>query len=366
MVQGLYLATAGMLNWSLALAALDAAIGSVVSQLVVLDKANGHLVLSEQPDHTPGVAVLDYIREYHRIDPHTAYMAKRPVAEPLYTAAIFPPPSMNEHPFYRDFWIPYNVQSLLGAKIAEDERHVAIIGLMRYFEFPAHSLAEVALAGRYFAHLANAFRIAKHLQRLQFTSVVGHTLMASSPRPMILIDRDRSILAANAAARAFLADGATLFASNEVLACRDADSQRVLLRVLERLSSSAQSNAATRRTAVRIKSSTRGDVLCSVWDMRPETSMGAFGPQPAALLTVALPRTAGEADPMLIGSMFELTPAEVRLANALMRGEGMARIAAVHRVSITTVRAQLKAIFAKTNTHRQAELVELLMRVTAL
>ena len=94
--------------------------------------------------------------------------------------------------------------------------------------------------------------------------------------------------------------------------------------------------------------------------------MGAFGPQPAALLTVALPRTAGEADPMLIGSMFELTPAEVRLANALMRGEGMARIAAVHRVSITTVRAQLKAIFAKTNTHRQAELVELLMRVTAL
>ena len=105
--------------------------------------------------------------------------------------------------------------------------------------------------------------------------------------------------------------------------------------------------------AVRIKSRTRGDALCSVWDMRPETSMEAFAAQPAALLTVALPRMAGDADPMLIGSMFDLTPAEVRLANALMKGEGMARIAAVRRVSITTVRAQLKAIFAKTNTHRR-------------
>jgi DNA-binding CsgD family transcriptional regulator len=365
-VHDLYQAAAGMLHWNVALARLDAVIGAVVSQLVVLDKTNGHLVLSEQPDHTPVVAVLDYIREYHRIDPHTAYMAKRPVGETLHTAAVFPLPSMNEHPFYRDFWLPYNVQSLLGAKIAEDDRHVAMIGLMRYFDAPAHSPAEVALAGRYFGHLSNAFRIAKHLQRLQVTAVVGHTLMASSPRPMILIDRNRVILAANVAAREFIAKGTTLFANNEVLACRNPESQRALLRALERVGSRLQQDAATKRAAVRINSTVGVDVLCSVWDMRPETSMGAFGPQPAALLTVALPRTDAEVDPTLLGSMFELTPAEVRLANAIMKGEDMARIATAQRVSITTVRTQLKSIFSKTHTHRQAELVELLMRVTAL
>lgn len=40
-VQGLYQAAAGMLPWNAALERLDAAVGSVVSQLVVFDKTNG-------------------------------------------------------------------------------------------------------------------------------------------------------------------------------------------------------------------------------------------------------------------------------------------------------------------------------------
>jgi DNA-binding CsgD family transcriptional regulator len=365
-VQDLYQAAAGMVHWNAALLRLDAAIGSVVSQLVVVDKTNGRLVLSEQPDHTPIAAVLDYVREYHRIDPHTAYIATRPVAETVHTADVFPAPSMDEHPFYREFWFPYNVQSLLGAKIAEDDHHVAMIGLMRYFDAPVHTSSEVALAGRYFTHLSNAFRIAKHLQKLQFTAIVGHNLMASSARPMILIGGDLSILAANTAARDLIRQGTTFVSVNELLACRHQASQRALLGALEKIGGGACSGPGTRRTAVRIKSLAGVDALCSVWDMRPETSMGAFGSQPAALLTVALPQTAGEVDPILIGSMFDLTPAEVRLAERLMKGDDMTCIAAAHRVSLATLRTQLRSVFSKTDTHRQAELVALLMRVTTL
>lgn len=100
--------------------------------------------------------------------------------------------------------------------------------------------------------------------------------------------------------------------------------------------------------------------------MRPEASLGAFGPQPAALITVALPRTGAEFDLTLIGSMFDLTPAEARLAGAIMKGESMTQIAAAQLVSIATVRTQLLSIFAKTSTHRQPQLIELLLRVTAL
>jgi DNA-binding CsgD family transcriptional regulator len=365
-VQDLYQAAAGMVHWNAALLRLDAAIGSVVSQLVVVDKTNGRLVLSEQPDHTPIAAVLDYVREYHRIDPHTAYIATRPVAETVHTADVFPAPSMDEHPFYREFWFPYNVQSLLGAKIAEDDHHVAMIGLMRYFDAPVHTSSQVALAGRYFTHLSNAFRIAKHLQKLQFTAIVGHNLMASSARPMILIGGDLSILAANTAATDLIRQGTTFVSVNELLACRHQASQRALLGALEKIGGGACSGPGTRRTAVRIKSLAGVDALCSVWDMRPETSMGAFGSQPAALLTVALPQTAGEVDPILIGSMFDLTPAEVRLAERLMKGDDMTCIAAAHRVSLATLRTQLRSVFSKTDTHRQAELVALLMRVTTL
>ena len=73
-VQGLYEAAAGTVPWKTALDALDAAIGGVIgSQVVVVDKTSGQLLLSEQPDHTPPDAVLEYIREYHRHDPHVPY-----------------------------------------------------------------------------------------------------------------------------------------------------------------------------------------------------------------------------------------------------------------------------------------------------
>ena len=56
-----------------------------------------------------------------------------------------------------------------------------------------------------------------------------------------------------------------------------------------------------------------------------------------------------------------LTQAEARLAVALCEGLSVEEAAARFGVSLATVRAQLKAVFAKTGTRRQAELVGRLM-----
>jgi len=59
---------------------------------------------------------------------------------------------------------------------------------------------------------------------------------------------------------------------------------------------------------------------------------------------------------------FGLTPAESRLAVALAAGEGLKRAADSLGVSYETARAQLKSVFDKTDTRRQAELAALLGR----
>jgi DNA-binding CsgD family transcriptional regulator len=63
---------------------------------------------------------------------------------------------------------------------------------------------------------------------------------------------------------------------------------------------------------------------------------------------------------------FGLTGAEAQIAARLAFGESLRRIADDHKVSIVTTRAQLKAVFAKTGTHRQAELVALVNRLAPL
>jgi DNA-binding CsgD family transcriptional regulator len=57
-----------------------------------------------------------------------------------------------------------------------------------------------------------------------------------------------------------------------------------------------------------------------------------------------------------------LTPAEGRVAALIAQGIAPERAAERLGVSRETVRNQLRAVFAKTGTHRQSELVALLAR----
>jgi DNA-binding CsgD family transcriptional regulator len=64
--------------------------------------------------------------------------------------------------------------------------------------------------------------------------------------------------------------------------------------------------------------------------------------------------------------LFGLTRAEARLAIALLDGRSLSETAEIHGVSLETVRSQIKSIFQKTGTKRQAELVRILARVGSL
>lgn len=59
---------------------------------------------------------------------------------------------------------------------------------------------------------------------------------------------------------------------------------------------------------------------------------------------------------------FALTPAELRLAAHLVHGGTLATFAKARALSRNTVRNQLQAIYCKTGTHRQAELVGILLK----
>jgi DNA-binding CsgD family transcriptional regulator len=61
-----------------------------------------------------------------------------------------------------------------------------------------------------------------------------------------------------------------------------------------------------------------------------------------------------------LAALFDLTPAETRVAGCLIEGQSIALIADQSGRSPETVRSQIKSIFRKTGTERQSELVALL------
>ena len=68
----------------------------------------------------------------------------------------------------------------------------------------------------------------------------------------------------------------------------------------------------------------------------------------------------------VLGELFELTPAQARVAWHIACGDTTTEIAELLDVSITTVKTHLRELFAKTNTGRQADLARLFNRMLML
>jgi DNA-binding CsgD family transcriptional regulator len=64
--------------------------------------------------------------------------------------------------------------------------------------------------------------------------------------------------------------------------------------------------------------------------------------------------------PSLLQALFDLTPAEARIASQITEGKSIEQISLATGLSQNTVRTHLKSVFQKTGVERQAELVSLL------
>jgi DNA-binding CsgD family transcriptional regulator len=86
----------------------------------------------------------------------------------------------------------------------------------------------------------------------------------------------------------------------------------------------------------------------------------------ACLVVVTAAETERLPSSRVVQGLFDLTPAEARVARDIARGLGVPEAAVQAGVTEGTIRSQLKAVFAKTGTSRQAELAALLNGISPL
>ena len=105
----------------------------------------------------------------------------------------------------------------------------------------------------------------------------------------------------------------------------------------------------------------------SIFPLRRDHVVRGLGSKAEAVLFVDDPNDTGSPAPMdLYSRAFQLTPAEARLAVHLASGASLTEAADEFGVTHNTVRAQLRSIFDKTDTHRQGELVRLMQTSQSL
>jgi DNA-binding CsgD family transcriptional regulator len=80
-----------------------------------------------------------------------------------------------------------------------------------------------------------------------------------------------------------------------------------------------------------------------------------------ALVLIIDPEDEPQPAAALLRRLYGLTETEARVALHVMYGEDLKQVSEELSISWTTVRTHLQHVFDKTDTHRQAELVRLLL-----
>jgi DNA-binding CsgD family transcriptional regulator len=264
---------------------------------------------------------------------------------------FFTPEELEHEPIYRDVWRPQGVGWGMATAIPIPTGEKATFVLSRRTELGPFDRSSADRLDELRPHLARSVLIAARLQ-LERARIAGEALAALGV-PALVIDETGAVLAANS-----LIESLTEF---------------IVWRAFGRVSLKDAAAEQLLRDAIGMVDSekARGVRSFPVRDPKAQTTMVAhlipirlsardIFVRCAAVLALT-PVTAPQAPPVeLVQTLFDLTPAEARVARSLASGRTVEDIAADGGVSLNTVRTQIRGVLVKTGCGRQAEVVALL------
>lgn len=178
----------------------------------------------------------------------------------------------------------------------------------------------------------------------------------------MMLDRNKAPVGMNERATRFFGSG-LLTAAGRLAAC-DRSSDILLQTILDQSLKYGESHTDWRRDAVPLKRDDRRPLIVRVVPVEGEAQAQLDGA--AIILVIIDPEDCPKPSYKLLKQVFDLTRAEARVATDMVCDSTADDIAAATSVSVGTVRTQIKSVFAKTQTHRQAELVGLLTRLALI
>ena len=213
---------------------------------------------------------------------------------------------------------------------------------------------------RLLPHLQRALRMWEQLGYASLLTGASVEVLARCPAAALVVTADARLLYANSKAIDMLEEGSAIRSrQGRISANRDTDAAQLLALIRAASDATAGSNPQEGVMLAHRPSGAAVSLLVAPFSVSIPGHAWA-----GAIVFIRDPaKTVLERG--TLQTLFGLTPTESRIAAAMARGRSVEAIAANQHASLQTVRKQVKAIFAKTGTHRQAECVAMLLSSVA-
>jgi DNA-binding CsgD family transcriptional regulator len=330
----------------------------VLDRLAQLAEAQGTLLFAAAPGQ-PRWICSDQIRAamqvwaegpYYADNPRGRHLVPTREARFLTDLDAFTPEEIEREPFYTEYLRSHGLGWCVGTAIHSPSGDTLVFSIEK-----AHAKGPVppevaAQLNPLRPHLARAALLSARigLERARAT-VEGLNLIGL---PAVVLADQRKVLAANQALLAYAPDIRIAAGDRIEFANPNAHALFVAACAGRTLKVGAGASVPVPRSL------TRPPFVAHVVPMRGH-GRDVFSGAELLLYLTPVVQQAGP-PPEILQALFDLSPAEARVAAMIAKGHSVKAIAEQLSVQPNTIRVQLKAVFSKTGTGRQPELVSLL------
>jgi DNA-binding CsgD family transcriptional regulator len=267
---------------------------------------------------------------------------------------VFKLDELDQEPLYREFWRPQGFGWLVGTFIPIPTGENVCFGINRLLTRGPVEHTVVQKLDELRPHLARSALMSARLQ-LERARVASETLAAVGLPAMVLNEQGK-VLAANSLIEALSAY--VQWRAQDRVSLKDRAANKLLHDAIIAIDVPV---GAVRSFPVR---DADADAMMVAHLIPIRLSARDIFVRCAAAL-VLTPVTMPQAPPVeLVQSLFDLTPAEARVARSLASGKTVTDIATDGGVSRNTILTQLRGVMEKTGCNRQTDVVALLTTIS--
>jgi DNA-binding CsgD family transcriptional regulator/PAS domain-containing protein len=354
LVAGIYAAATAPDQWESAIRDIHCSLGGTGASLL----RGGGAVWSFHQSTISSDALDSYAQYYYRLDYVLAALQDGPVGAVRTGAEVVVPNRNGE--FHARWMRPNELEDGLFVRLADGPQATCFILCTSdpsgSFDDPERVRAMSGLV----VHLQQALRTQKRLTALATDNWALAGALEAVRHGIVITGRKGLVLDLNSAAEAILRAEDGLIHRHGAISAVATRTDQELRRALRYALGDDSSDVPGGHSFTCPRPSGKRPYVLHVVPLS-RTSYDETPTDPAALVLICDPEHDNESATALLRRLFGLTSAEAEVAVYISRGMTLKQIADELSVCYQTVRTHLQHVFDKTDTHRQGELVRLLL-----
>lgn len=309
---------------------------------------------------TPKEFLDEYFETYQHISPMRSAIASIKPGERFNRQDLIDDTTFRDLPIYQEFYKKGGIFHLeYRVFLAHEDSHAGI-SFARPEGQPNFSENELRAMTYLMPHLARAFKLHFNLLDVHRQNRVISEAFDHIPQGVIVVDRDRKLVFANARGSELLSDGNGLKVDGKGAVNTSAGNKRFerLIADINNRDAIAPDKFGGVATVERSDGMRPLELLISPFDH--EDFRGGSS-ESLAIIYVTDPEAKTVDIAEVLTQIYGLTPTEAKLAHLLAEGRSFREACAEMSITDNTGRTHLKRIFSKTDTNRQSALVKLIL-----